>query len=843
MVPGVGESDDEATKTTPILSPVLWHSGVMQRLRDLQSTLDGTDISHLAQRFAAEYPESDLFDPTLLPQPSAEELRQFIELYLSDPHAGKSDKWSLRESLIAYAFSATFKDCSVFITCPLVSTSDGWKLDEPQATVKVIDLDLKPLANMRKWYDLDEKIWRHWQNTKSVAPEADLQPEHQLATPAQITRSAMPSRLASSSTEALYMPTPDRQENNPMDYPGTTPSFQSGLTAGQDTSSTRALHSKTPEDSQPSTPKALTTSTSETPASMSLSDALFISPSAATPASMSLSDALFISPSAAVTNIEQVTPASMSFSDALFISPSAAMTIANENGRRGSSFGLEESPMEVLNSHGHDEGLERHDEGVDSDGHAEGMVGREEKEEVAGGLRPETPERTTRSPGPSPSPGLADAASGLAAGNERGVASDLTNDNHQAPADDFTFPPKSTPIESEPTIANGNNDTTSGTNSTNAPDLGSSPPLNTSVVTHQITDEQASEPEQTVSDGDLPPSPSEADQQHVRSIISGITEEPIKSEIETAESEVTKLEDLPPASSAEDQQHFRSIIAGVTEEPIRSETEITKPEVLEQKVTGREVTKQEGTKQEGTEQESTKPELLPLVESAEDQQNSGSIDAGATEESTRSKVDTAEQDVDKPDHLPPVPSAEDQQHSRSIIADIADEPIKPEAETLHQETREPESEIADHHPIKSDLQAADDEPTTVPAVVQQQTSTSEVAPPVEEVQSEMPGSHLEEDRSTTSPPLADRQQHVRAILAGVVDDETTEPKSTEMDATVPSTDSEEPSLTPPFVTPMTFMDDVEPTYPELNETIPSTPTPKVTANESKPLDAQDSTSP
>jgi hypothetical protein len=800
MVPGVGESDDEATKTTPILSPVLWHSGVMQRLRDLQSTLDGTDISHLAQRFAAEYPESDLFDPTLLPQPSAEELRQFIDLYLSDPHAGKTDKWSLRESLIAYALSATFKDCSVFITCPLVSTSDGWKLDEPQAMVKVIDLDLKPLANMRKWYDLDEKIWRHWQDTKSVAPEADLQPEHQLATPAQITRSAIPSRLASSSTEALYMPTPDRQENDPMDYPGTTPSFQSGLTAGQDTSSTRALHSKTPEDSQPSTPKAPPTSTSETPASMSLSDALFISPSAATPASMSLSDALFISPSAAVVNPEEVTPASMSFSDALFISPSAAMTIANENGRRGSNFGLEESPMEVLNSHGHDEGLEGHDEGVDSDGHAEGMVGREEKEEVAGGLRPETPERTTRSPGPSPSPGLADAASGLAAGNERGVASDLTNDNHQTPADDFTFPPKSTLIESEPSIANENNDTTSGTNSTNAPDLDSSPPLNTNVVTGQDPVEQASQPEQAVSDGDLPPPPSEADQ-----------------------------------------QHFRSIIAGVTEEPIKSEFEKAEPEDLKQEVTEQEATKREGTEQEGTEQESTKPELLPLVESAEDQQNSVSIDAGATEESIKSEIDPTERDVTKPEHLPPVPSAEDQQHFRSIIAGITDEPIEPEAETLDQEIPEPDSKIAEHHTIKSDSQATDDESTSVPAMAEQLTSTSEVAQHVDQEGGDILGSNLAEGRSTI--PLTDRQQHMRAILAGVVDDETTEPKSTKMDATVTSTDSEEPSLTPPFVTPMTFIDDVEPTYPETNETVHSTPTPKTTANETKLSEAQDSTSP
>jgi hypothetical protein len=789
MVPGVGESDDEATKTIPILSPVLWHSGVMQRLRNLQSTLDGTDISHLAQRFAAECPESDVFDPTLLPQPSAEELRQFIDLYLSDPHAGKSDKWSLRESLIAYALSATFKDCSVFITCPLVSTSDGWKLDEPQATVKVIDLDLKPLANMRKWYDLDEKIWRHWQDTKSVAPEADLQPEHQLATPAQITRSAIPSRLASSSTEALYMPTPDRQKDNPMDYPGTTPSFKSGLTAGQDTSSTRALHSKTPEDSQPSTPKAVPTSSSETPASMSLSDALFISPSAATPASMSLSDALFISPSAAVTNIEQVTPASMSFSDALFISPSAAMTIANENGRRGSNFGLEESPMKDLNSHGHDGAMEGQEvEGLNSDGHDKRLDGH--GDEILGGLRPETPERTTRSPGPSPSPGLADAASGLAAGDERGVASDLTNDNHQTPADDFTFPPKSTPIESEPTIANGNNDTTSHISPSNAPNLDSSQRLNTNVVTGQDPVEQVSQPEKAVSDGDLPRPPTGDDQQHVRSIIAGVTEEPIKSEIEKAE-----------------------------------------PEELKQ-----EVTEQKATKQEGTEQESTN---LPLVEVAEDQQNSGSIDAGATEESTKSEIDTTEHDATKSEQLPPGPSAEDQQHFRAIIAGITDEPIEPEAETLDQEMREPESEIADHHPIKSDLQAADDEPTTVPAVVKQPTSTSEVAIPVEEVQSEIPGSHLEEDRSTTPPPLADRQQHVRAILAGVVDDETTEPKSTEMYATVPSTDSEEPSLTPPFVTPMTFIDDVEPTYPEANETMHSTPTVKHTGHETKPLEVRD----
>jgi len=770
MVPGVGESDDEATKTIPILSPVLWHSGVMQRLRDLQSTLDGTDISHLAQRFAAECLGSDLFDPTLLPEPSAEELRQFIDLYLSDPHAGKSDKWSLRESLVAYALSATFKDCSVFITCPLVSTSDGWKLDEPQATVKVIDLDLKPLANMRKWYDLDEKIWRHWQDTKSVSSKADVQPDNQLATPAQISRSAIPSRLASSSTEALYMPTPDRQVDNPMDYPGTTPSFESGLAiSGQDASSTRALHSKTPEDSQPCTPKAVATSTSETPASMSLSDALFISPSAATPASMSLSDALFISPSAAITNTEQLTPASMSFSDALFISPSAAMTIANENGRRGSNFGLEESPMKDLNSHGYDEGLEGNGE------------------EVLGSLKPQTPNRTTRSAGPSPSPGLVDATSEIATGNKSRIPSDPSADHDHSPADDFTFPPKVTLIGPETTITNGNNDTAFDTKSNSASDIASPSPLNTHVVTGQDTHEQASESGQAVSDGDLPPPPSE-----------------------------------------DGQQQFRSIIAGITEIPIKEEIETTEPKALEQEV----------TQQDIVGQEVDKPEHLHPVPSIEEQQHFRSIIAGVTEVPGEGEAETTEPKATEPEHLPPVPSAEDQQHFRSTIAGITEEPIKPKVETMDQEITGPISKISDHH---SDPEATDSDTVTVPAIAEQSASTSDVTQSVDQEQSDIPGSNLAEDRSTT--PLADRQQRLRAILSGVVNAETTDIQSTEMDATVPSLDSEEPSLTPPFVTPMTFMDEVEPTYPETNEGIHSTSTATHTGHETKPLETRDSTAP
>lgn len=149
--------------------PALQRSGVLQRLRTLQSHLDYTDISHIAQRFALEHPQSSLFDPSLIPEPTSEELHQVIDLYLSD--TPKPTSWSLHQSIIAYSLSATFKDCSIFITCPLVPNGNGWKAIEAETTVKVIDLDLKPIKNMRKWYDLDEEIWRYWHATHTTSTE------------------------------------------------------------------------------------------------------------------------------------------------------------------------------------------------------------------------------------------------------------------------------------------------------------------------------------------------------------------------------------------------------------------------------------------------------------------------------------------------------------------------------------------------------------------------------------------------------------------------------------------------------------------------------------------------
>jgi hypothetical protein len=517
-IPGATDSGDVALTTIPMLLPVLHHSGVMQRLRDLQSSLDGTDISHLAQRFAVELPDATLFDPELLPQPSPEELRQFINLYLSDTAAGKSDAWSLRESIIAYGLSATFKDCSVFVTCPVESTLEGWKVDQSKATVKVIDLDLKPLSAMKKWYDLDENIWRHWQDTheavKHGEPTTDPTPisdpaeeafiaspdTSRLATPVPAGRGPIPSRLINSSTEALFIPTPDRQAHDPLDSSDIHPGPGQGLRMNPalDASSTRALHSKTPDDSTPATPTRNATPTASNPAAISLADALFIS-------------------------------------------PSKAMAFADDVRRRDSL--IDETPSEDLKAHGLDQASDSTTSATD-----------DERTSPIDLLKPDTPKRMIRSAGPSPSPGLAAVVSELpdlpkSIENRTDSTAETTVDEIQetatseqkAPKEDAIFgssaPSGSSqlPASSSENIG-GNDDPSSSLSET---------------VKHAHSSQQV----------DMPTTPSAEEQQHFRSVLAGIEEETVsRSEL------TTDADDLPSTPSPQDQQHFRSVLAGVVEE-------------------------------------------------------------------------------------------------------------------------------------------------------------------------------------------------------------------------------------------------------------------------------------
>lgn len=162
--------DDFVTKITQLTLDTLQTSFALPLLKNLQQNLDPIDISSLAALFQAEYPNSPPFDPDLIPDVSAVELNGFVDIYISDPQAGqRMDSWSLRERIIAYALSAIFKDCSLFIRGFLKHAEDGvWRLVSGSDSVKVIDLDLKPIKNIQKWAETDEKVWKYWLETKGA---------------------------------------------------------------------------------------------------------------------------------------------------------------------------------------------------------------------------------------------------------------------------------------------------------------------------------------------------------------------------------------------------------------------------------------------------------------------------------------------------------------------------------------------------------------------------------------------------------------------------------------------------------------------------------------------------
>ncbi|KAL7424012.1 hypothetical protein Q5752_001597 [Cryptotrichosporon argae] len=152
VVPSKNEFLGDLDMLSDQLVDALLSSGVLAQLKQLQASLDPTDITGLAALFREAHPDADLFDPTLLPEITEAELEGFMAAYNQDPAA---QTWSLRQRLIAYVLSAIFKDCSIMIQLGM--------------SLRVVDLDLKPIHNLRKWYDLDEQIWRHWAHTKTAA--------------------------------------------------------------------------------------------------------------------------------------------------------------------------------------------------------------------------------------------------------------------------------------------------------------------------------------------------------------------------------------------------------------------------------------------------------------------------------------------------------------------------------------------------------------------------------------------------------------------------------------------------------------------------------------------------
>ncbi|OCF30439.1 hypothetical protein I316_07926 [Kwoniella heveanensis BCC8398] len=249
-IPAFAGDGSPTAITASLVIPALRSSNALGQLQSLQSTLDPTDISDLAARFTASYPDASLFDSFHLPNPTVAELEEFVHVYLSSPQAGKekADMWSLRQRLIAYSLSAIFKDCSVFVKVTLTKLDSGdWEAVKGSEKVKIVDLDLKPIQNMGRWYERDSEIWRHWLKTKSSAtttsdgPAVGNDDDHLRQQAAQPT---------TTENDRLATHEPVRQKT----ISGlTVPTSSEGA---EDGASTRAAFVPTPDRTRASTPLA-----------------------------------------------------------------------------------------------------------------------------------------------------------------------------------------------------------------------------------------------------------------------------------------------------------------------------------------------------------------------------------------------------------------------------------------------------------------------------------------------------------------------------------------------------------------------------------------------------------
>lgn len=179
------ESDgDPASGFASRFTPILLASPVLPRLAALQASLDPLDIEGLAARvrdelgldlYRADLAEDEVAS-TLGGQPTTQEWQAWLERWLeraSAPAPPNEQDAPLRDLVLAYLLSATFKDCSIFIRVDSppfpANIATTLSADDPSAIagaeIKVIDLDPKPIARMGKYARMDREIVEHWRDS------------------------------------------------------------------------------------------------------------------------------------------------------------------------------------------------------------------------------------------------------------------------------------------------------------------------------------------------------------------------------------------------------------------------------------------------------------------------------------------------------------------------------------------------------------------------------------------------------------------------------------------------------------------------------------------------------
>ncbi|KAI0094412.1 inositol-pentakisphosphate 2-kinase [Irpex rosettiformis] len=136
---------------TAALLPALLQTPILQKLSNLQQTLDPLDIEGLTALWSEA---SETAIPPLgqgLAEPTLSDWDAFLDVYHtkhSTMDHDHPDVANLRYYCLAYLLSASFKDCSI-----MIRVKPGG-----ETSVAVIDLDVKPIDRLHKWALLDAEI-------------------------------------------------------------------------------------------------------------------------------------------------------------------------------------------------------------------------------------------------------------------------------------------------------------------------------------------------------------------------------------------------------------------------------------------------------------------------------------------------------------------------------------------------------------------------------------------------------------------------------------------------------------------------------------------------------------
>lgn len=145
--------------------PALQRSAVLPRLASLQASLDPLDVEGLLALPSLQ--------PSTNPSPAHIDPDDYARFARAYAGGRRVSEWDDGECLVAFLLAATFKDCSVIARISLSPpSSDGRMASPPEADVKVIDLDPKPVDRLAKWAALDCDIVAHFaEHIAKVGPE------------------------------------------------------------------------------------------------------------------------------------------------------------------------------------------------------------------------------------------------------------------------------------------------------------------------------------------------------------------------------------------------------------------------------------------------------------------------------------------------------------------------------------------------------------------------------------------------------------------------------------------------------------------------------------------------